>query len=302
MSFSNDSNQITSIYGFNNGNYNLKENSSDSFNESNYFGYNQDSNISSHGNNSPKLDLNKNFEEDNHQNAHFQNEKIEKVYNQVNSNINNPESNMNNTQLNSVSNHPNILNKKTKRNWPRSKYDEDIRIKKFKAYFKNTLFKKLNSEIIKNIIYINLNGEMNFVDGLKMIGKKQTINTNVNENIRLLNTQLKEIFSVEISHKLKKKFPLNYNKLVIEKIYQENLANVTCILDKTFLECLKYFRKDKDVYYNEEYSCLNGIEKDFEDLPTKFRSEGYDDRYINMIIDLINNFEIIYENKMPRKK
>jgi hypothetical protein len=89
---------------------------------------------------------------------------------------------------------------------------------------------------------------------------------------------------------------------VIEKLYQDNLTNVTCILDKTFLECLKYFRKDKDVFDNEEYSCLNGIEKNFEEIPKNFRKEGHDDKYINMVIDLINNFEIIYENKMPRKK
>ena len=80
------------------------------------------------------------------------------------------------------------------------------------------------------------------------------------------------------------------------------MENVTCILDKTFLDSLKYFRKDKDVYGNEEYSCLKGIEKDFENLPKKFREKGHDDRYINMIIDLINNFEKIYYGKTPRNK
>jgi len=198
-------------------------------------------------------------------------------------------------------NHTNKLNKKTKRNETHDKYAENNRVRKVKVFLKATLFKKINSEIQKNPLYLNINGKKNKIDELKMISQNKTINTNVNENLRLLNTQLKDIFSADISKKFKK-YPHNYNKLVIDQLYKEKKTNVTNILDKTILESLKYFRKDKDAFNNEKYLCLKGIEKGFEELPKNFKKEGHDDKYINMIIDLINNFEKIYEDKMPRKK
>ena len=308
MSFSNAHTQSNSIDGIDNDNNYLGEYLNDSFDKNN-FSYNQESNIPFLGNNSPQFGLNNIFEENNsdsHQKSHSQNKEVEKSPNQDNCNCNNPKSYINNPQKNSESNHTNKLNKKTKRNEPHTKYAENNIVRKFKIYLKNTLFEKINSEIQKiaipkNIISINIDGKEYNVDKLLAINKSQIINTNVVENLKFLNTQLKDIFSVEISKKFKN-YPFNYNKLVIEKLYQDNLTNVTCILDKTFLECLKYFRKDKDVFDNEEYSCLNGIEKNFEEIPKNFRKEGHDDKYIYMVIDLINNFEIIYENKMPRKK
>lgn len=302
MSFSNDHIQSNFLNEINNVNNYFREYSNDSFDKNN-FSDNQDS-IPFLGNNSPQYGLINFFEENNsdsHQKSHFQNEEVEKSPNQDNCNCNNLESYINNPQLNSKSKNTNKLNKKTKRDEPHTKYSENNRIRKIKAYLKNTLFEKINSEIGKNTIIINIDGKEYNVDKLLVINKNQIINTNVAENLKFLNTQLKEIFSVDISKKLKN-YPLNYNKLVIEKLYQDNLTNVTCILDKTFLECLKYFRKDKDVFDDENYSCLKGIEKDFEEIPKNFRKKKHDNKYINMIIDLINNFEIIYENKMPRKK
>ena len=303
MLFSNDSSLCTSINEINNGNNYFGVYSNDSF-DGNNFSLNQDSNIPFLGKISPQFDLNNNFEENNsdsHQNNYFQNEEVKIVPNQVNNNINHPESYINNPQMYYEPNHNKKLNKKIKRNEPHTKYAENNRVRKIKVYIKDTLFEKINYEIKKNSIVINNEGKEYNIDRLLDINPKQIINTNVVENINFLKTQLKEIFSVEISKKYKN-YPLNYNKLVIKKLYQENIKNVTCILDKTFLECLKYFRKDKDVFNNEEYFCLQGIEKNFEEISKKFRIEGHDNKYIYMIIDLINNFEIIYENKMPRKK
>lgn len=180
------------------------------------------------------------------------------------------------------------------------KYAEDNRVRKVKVCLKDSLFRKINSEIQKNAISINIDGKEYKVDGLLDINQEQTINTTVGENLKLLKRKLKDFFSVGISNKFKN-YPKNFNKLIIEKLYQENFTNVTSFLDKTFLDSLKYFRKDKDVYDNEEFSCLQGIEKDFEELPQKFRKEGHDNRYINMVINLINNFEQIYYEKTPRE-
>ena len=256
-------------------------------------------------------ELNNSFEEENYYNENnfinihneeeniIPNQDIIPIYN-IATNINNVQNDLNSQYVA----HNFILGRKTKKSGltgPHGKYAEDNRVRKVKVCLKDSLFRKINSEIQKNAISINIDGKEYKVDGLLNINQEQTINTTVGENLKLLKRKLKDFFSVGISNKFKN-YPKNFNKLIIEKLYQENFANVTCILDKTFLDSLKYFRKDKDVYDNEEFSCLQGIEKDFEELPQKFRKEGHDNRYINMVIDLINNFEQIYYEKTPRQK
>jgi hypothetical protein len=281
--------------------------SNDSFDEKS-FSYYQNPNILLNGNYFYGPEFNNIFEEENENNIYnfnnIHNEEDEMAPNQ--DNMPNIISNINNVQ-NDL--HPNyvdnniLLGRKTKKiglTESHDKYAEDNRVRKVKVYLKDALFRKINSEIKKNKISINVNGKEYKIDGLLEINQEQTINTTVGGNLSLFKTELKDYFSV-ISNKYKN-YPKNFNKLIIEKLYEENMENVTCILDKTFLNSLKYFRKDKDVYDNEEYSCLKGIEKDFEDLPKKFRKEGHDDRYINMVIDLINRYEKIYYNKTPRDK
>ena len=256
-------------------------------------------------------ELNNSFEEENYYNENnfinihneeeniIPNQDIIPIYN-IASNINNVQNGLNSQYVA----HNFLLGRKTKKSGltgPHGKYAEDNRVRKVKVCLKDSLFRKINSEIQKNAISINIDGKEYKVDGLLDINQEQTINTTVGENLKLLKRELKDFFSVGISNKFKN-YPKNFNKLIIEKLYQENFANVTCILDKTFLDSLKYFRKDKDVYDNEEFSCLQGIEKDFEELPQKFRKEGHDNRYINMVINLINNFEQIYYEKTPRQK
>ena len=255
-------------------------------------------------------ELNNSFEEENYYNENnfinihneeeniIPNQDIIPIYN-IATNINNVQNDLNSQYVA----HNFLLGRKTKKSGltgPHGKYAEDNRVRKVKVCLKDSLFRKINSEIQKNAISINIDGKEYKVDGLLDINQEQTINTTVGENLKLLKRELKDFFSVGISNKFKN-YPKNFNKLIIEKLYQENFANVTCILDKTFLDSLKYFRKDKDVYDNEEFSCLQGIEKDFEELPQKFRKEGHDNRYINMVINLINNFEQIYYEKTPRE-
>ena len=282
-------------------NYSFDENSLD---------FNQNLNNQLNANYFFQPELNNSFEEENYYNENnfinihneeeniIPNQDIIPIYN-IASNINNVQNDLNSQYVA----HNFILGRKTKKSGltgPHGKYAEDNRVRKVKVCLKDSLFRKINSEIQKNAISINIDGKEYKVDGLLDINQEQTINTTVGENLKLLKRKLKDFFSVGISNKFKN-YPKNFNKLIIEKLYQENFTNVTSILDKTFLDSLKYFRKDKDVYDNEEFSCLQGIEKDFEELPQKFRKEGHDNRYINMVINLINNFEQIYYEKTPRE-
>lgn len=282
-------------------NYSFDENSLD---------FNQNLNNQLNANYFFQLELNNSFEEENYYNENnfinihneeeniIPNQDIIPIYN-IASNINNVQNGLNSQYVA----HNFLLGRKTKKSGltgPHGKYAEDNRVRKVKVCLKDSLFRKINSEIQKNAISINIDGKEYKVDRLLDINQEQTINTTVGENLKLLKRKLKDFFSVGISNKFKN-YPKNFNKLIIEKLYQENFTNVTSILDKTFLDSLKYFRKDKDVYDNEEFSCLQGIEKDFEELPQKFRKEGHDNRYINMVINLINNFEQIYYEKTPRE-
>ena len=74
------------------------------------------------------------------------------------------------------------------------------------------------------------------------------------------------------------------------------MEKITCIFEITFLECLKFFRKDEKIINDTKYKCLNGLEKNFEEIKEKLLKEN-DEKYVNGIINLMKNYEKIYSNK-----
>ena len=148
-----------------------------------------------------------------------------------------------------------------------------VEIENPKKYSKKTLyskdfFLKIDQEIIKDI--------------------------NVENNKKLLKTQLKDIFSNKVSKKVER-YGLDYNKKLVEKIYTEKIQDKTiAILDKTFLECLEHFRGSK--FFKE----LEGLENEYKNVIKGFREIGEDEDYIEVFKDLVNRFEEYYENKKSR--
>ena len=69
----------------------------------------------------------------------------------------------------------------------------------------------------------------------------------------------------------------------------------------TFLECLKYYRKDEDIINDAKYSCLKGLEKGFENLKDRLIQKN-DEKYADMLIELIKKFEKVYFDKKSRVK
>ena len=208
-----------------------------------------------------------------------------------------------NSQMNSNSNHQKFLGRKRKGSestGDHNEYSEDNMLRKFKIYNIETFRTKINSELKKTPVFIENNGEKYEAKKLLKINQEFAKDITVNEARNFLNNKIKTIFSVDISD-LYKNYPKNYNKLVIEKLYEENKTNVTCILEKSGLECIKYFRKDKDAFSNEENSCLSGIEKRYESLPKDLRKKGFKDDYIKKFFEIIKDFENIIEKKSPRK-
>ena len=210
---------------------------------------------------------------------------------------------INNSQMNSNSNHQNVLGRKRKGSestGDHNEYSEDNMIRKFKIYNIDTFITKINSELKKTPVFIENNGKKYKANKLKKINYDFAKNITVNEIRNFLNNKLKTILSVDISN-LYKNYPKNYKQLVIKKLYEENKTNVTCILEKTGLECIKYSRKDEDAFFNEENSCLNGIEKRYENLPQYLRKKGFQEDYIKNFIELIKDFENIIKKKSPRR-
>ena len=184
-----------------------------------------------------------------------------------------------------------------------TKYAQDNMIRKLKPYFKDSLINLVNLNIQKYIRFPNnmVNGTRYIKLEILNINQKQVKDISVELNRELLGKTIKEFFSVKISGNYSN-YPENYNALLIEEIYKnENGEKVRCILEKTILESLKYFRMDEDVYYDPNYSCLKGLEKSFIDFKKELLEKN-NEKYANDMVDLIKNFEVIYANKRSRAK
>ena len=182
------------------------------------------------------------------------------------------------------------------------KYSENNRVRKFKVIMKDALLDLINSKIKENInLTIVIKQKEFVVDGLLNIRQDQIISTNVIDNRQLLDKTIREIFSDEIAQNFRK-YPKDYNKIVIDKIYEiENGEKIKSILDMKYIDCIKYFRKEQSYMDDEKFFCLKGLEKKFENLSFDLKIEGYDEKYIKMLFDLIYKFEIIFFEKKSTK-
>lgn len=183
------------------------------------------------------------------------------------------------------------------------KYKEDNMSRKIKILFKNDILNFINKKIKESYFSAEINNKL--IKGEKAIllniNDKKYKNINVDYNLKLFNTKIRYILNDEISGKFKK-YPKNYNDEIIKSIYEsEKGENVRKILDKTFLECLKYYRMDESVYGKDEYACLSGLEKGFQKLRNELLKENKnDEHYADELIKFMKNYEEIYYNKKPR--
>ena len=128
------------------------------------------------------------------------------------------------------------------------------------------------------------------------IDQKIIKETKVEDNQQLFKNKLKEIFSNDVSKKYEN-LGLDYNRNLIQKIYEENIQKKTIkILERTFLDCLKHFRGSE--YYEE----LAGLEKEYKNVINELRNKGETDEYIEIFEELVGRFEEYYENKKARPK
>ena len=200
-------------------------------------------------------------------------------------------------------------NKNSEETGKHTKHSEDNKIRKIKRLFRDDLLEFINDKIknldlnISNIDFEDKKCRGTKVELLK-IRPKQTYITSVKYNQNLFNKTVKDFLSDKINSNYRM-YPPEFNALLIKKIYQIDTTekNVTSILDKTFLDCLKYYRKDNitDEKEKEKYKCLDGLQKKFEKLKSKLMKEGNEEEYVDDLIRLIKDLDNIYSNKKARE-
>ena len=139
-------------------------------------------------------------------------------------------------------------------------------------------------------------GEVSYECFLKP-DQKIILQTNVRENLTLLDSKLRDIFSENVSTKAKnfsKEYQLGYNKNFIEKIKNDEKKKKTNdILDMTFFQCLEHFRG------TNKYEALNGLEKEYEKVIEELSD---DEEYLKSFKYQLNHFEDLYKNKRARNR
>ena len=106
--------------------------------------------------------------------------------------------------------------------------------------------------------------------------------TKKDEKLKLLNWTLKDYFSTNISSKFK--YPINYNKLVIEKILEEktNKDIFEFILnDLLIIDWLEIFLYKKDLSELKKFNLLNDDKKDKIEKNLERIDKYINDKYIN---------------------
>ena len=181
-----------------------------------------------------------------------------------------------------------------------NKYSNDNMTRKIKSLCIKNVLEFINSEI-----YIRYNrkiGQGKNIKKLKLLNYEQIKNATIDYNKDFLNKTIGEIFSENISKRIKS-YKSDHNKKLIEnlkneedeekKIYFNNLFNLT------FLDCLKYFRGEDD---DAKYVYIKGLRR-FKDLENddefkKKYDKDYDKDYIDQLKDFMKN----YENELREKK
>ena len=183
------------------------------------------------------------------------------------------------------------------------KFSYDNMTKKLKKFLLNSILKFVNSFIIKeeemdtSVQKRKKNNKCKVISKSILFQIDQNIIKDITReyNINLLNLTLKEIFSKDITLKIKKK-EKDSNKKLIEEIYLKNKKKKTInILNMRLNQCIEHLTNK--VYYPE----LQGLENEYEKIINELKKSGETDEYIKLFEDLFRRFEEYYRNKRKQK-
>ena len=174
------------------------------------------------------------------------------------------------------------------------KMKEDNIIEKSKALFIKSCLNFINKRHEDYKIKNNLKPEKL----LYKIKSKYAQVIKKEENLEFFNLKLKQLFSSDLSGKIKKKFKdFNHNK--IEELYRNNQEKeVIEILDKTVKELMDDY--SRGIYKKEGFSMDIDLEEIKEELVKE--KDSNIDEYLNKYRNVVINFGNIFENKISRRK
>jgi hypothetical protein len=166
-----------------------------------------------------------------------------------------------------------------------TKYSNDNILRKIKVKFFQKLMKYINGKIKSKY-----NG---IIQKLLPLKGEVSQNNTIKFNIQLLNTKLKDIFStIEINKKFRL-YKENYNKNVIDTIYNNNIRELIEIFELTFLEMFNIFKNTNDTRFND-FEKLNTVVKEL-------KLKENDNYYAELFQSIAMKFENYYFKKTPRK-
>ena len=179
-----------------------------------------------------------------------------------------------------------------------NKFSDDNLRKKCKNIVLKSILEFINGKIKEQ--YNDKIGHGKFKKELKILDQEKKVKSTVSFEKSFLNKTLKEIFSGDISARFYN-FPRNYNKMMIESLIEdideERRKYFIKLFDITFIDCLKYFREDKEALNIGELNGLKQISSIKEELIMKHGNE-----YFEIFKNYLQNFEDIINNKRERKK
>jgi len=166
-----------------------------------------------------------------------------------------------------------------------TKYSDDNILRKIKVKFFQKLIKFINNKISSKY-----NGIIKILKPLK--GEISQDNT-IKFNKQLMDSKLKDIFlNNEINGKFKN-CEKDYNKNVIDAIYENNIQELIDIFELTFLEVFNIFRDTNET----EFTGFEKINKVVDELKLKENDKDY----VHKFQEVVKDFENYYLLKKARK-
>ena len=159
-----------------------------------------------------------------------------------------------------------------------TKYSHDNISRKIKVKFFQKFMKYINRKIkskYNGIIprLLPLKGKINQDNSIKF-------------NRQFLMTKLKDIFSNTEFNKKFRSFGKDYNKNVIDAIYNNNIKELIEIFELTFLEMFNIFKNKNDIKFND-FEKLNTV---VEEIKLKENDNNYAELFQSVAMNFENNY------------
>jgi len=190
-----------------------------------------------------------------------------------------------------------------------NKRDKDITVlkeKKHTKYSYDNLKRKCKHLVIENVldfinkkIYEAYDGDIGIgltTKKLMKLNQFQKINGDVDFNKKLLTMSLREIFSQNITRKIRL-FESDHNKKLIETIIREKKELFEKIFNLTFIECVEHFIGEKEI---EELRGLRLFSELKNEIIDKYKTDG--ESYYENLKLFLKEFENKINKVKSRKK